>query len=137
MSDACLMYPVLTFRWLIHECSSTNSLKISKRSSKAINLRTYNTMTKRKNDKRTNNDLQKTLKTKDHATRTPLKPGMNSCAFDGKVVPAPRAPPIVLSHEWGKDWIVNMTNGTYPWSFLTQMWRCTLFPIIFKRPFPS
>ena len=56
-------------------------------------------MTKRKNDKRTNNDLQKTLKTKDHATRTPLKPEMNSCAFDGKAVPAPRAPPIVLSHE--------------------------------------
>ena len=37
-----------------------------------------------KKDKRTNNDVQKTThKTKDWATRTPLKPGFNSGAPEG------------------------------------------------------
>ena len=37
-----------------------------------------------KKDKRTNNDLQNTTqKTKDRATRTPLKPGVNSCYLEG------------------------------------------------------
>jgi len=37
--------------------------------------------------KRTNNDLQNsTQKTKDRATRTPLKLGVNSCAPDGLAV---------------------------------------------------
>ena len=41
-------------------------------------------MAKRKKDKRTNNDLQNTAqKTKDRATRTPLKPGVNSHAPEG------------------------------------------------------
>jgi hypothetical protein len=39
---------------------------------------------KRQKDKRTNNDLQNiTQKTKDRATRTPLKPGENSGAPEG------------------------------------------------------
>jgi hypothetical protein len=29
----------------------------------------------------------------------------------------------VISHEWGKDRIVITTNGTYPWSFVTQIFR--------------
>jgi hypothetical protein len=29
----------------------------------------------------------------------------------------------VISHEWGKDLIVITTNGTHPWSFLTQILR--------------
>ena len=29
----------------------------------------------------------------------------------------------VISHEWGKNWIVIMTNRTYLWSFVTQMFR--------------
>jgi len=51
-------------------------------------------MVKRKKDKRTNNDLQNTTqKTKDRATRTPLKPGMNSGAPEGLTVPAPHVTP--------------------------------------------
>jgi len=38
----------------------------------------------KKKEKRTNNDLQNTTqKTKDRATRTTLKQGMNSCAPQG------------------------------------------------------
>jgi len=38
----------------------------------------------KKNDKIANNDVQNTTqKTKDRATRTPLKPGVNSCALEG------------------------------------------------------
>ena len=29
----------------------------------------------------------------------------------------------VISYEWGKDWIVITTNGTYPWSFVTLILR--------------
>ena len=46
--------------------------------------KTDNTMPKRKTDNRTNNYLQNTTqKTKVRATRTPLKPGVNSCAQEG------------------------------------------------------
>jgi hypothetical protein len=39
---------------------------------------------KRQKDKRTNSDLQNiTQKTKDRATRTPLRPGVNSGAPEG------------------------------------------------------
>jgi len=27
----------------------------------------------------------------------------------------------VLSREWGKDWEVITTSGTYPWSFVTHI----------------
>ena len=37
-----------------------------------------------------------TYKTKDRATRTPLKPGVNSGAPEGLEVPAPLVAPIVL-----------------------------------------
>jgi hypothetical protein len=30
----------------------------------------------------------------------------------------------VISHEWGKDQMVIMTNGTYQWYFVTQIF-CT------------
>ena len=47
--------------------------------------------------KSTNNDLQNTtLKTKDRATRTLLKPWMNSGAPKGYAVPAPLVAPIVF-----------------------------------------
>jgi hypothetical protein len=29
----------------------------------------------------------------------------------------------VVSHGWGKDRIVIMTNGIYPWSFVTEILR--------------
>jgi hypothetical protein len=59
------------------------------------------------------------------------KPGVNSGAQEEWAVPAPRVAPIVLlfftypmiSHEWGKDRIVITTNGEYPWSFETDIFR--------------
>ena len=29
----------------------------------------------------------------------------------------------MISHEWGHDRIVLTTNGTHPWSFVTQVLR--------------
>jgi hypothetical protein len=29
----------------------------------------------------------------------------------------------VISHEWGKDREVFTTSGTYPWSFVTQIFH--------------
>jgi len=29
----------------------------------------------------------------------------------------------VISHAWGKDREVHMTSGTYPWSFVTQIFH--------------
>jgi hypothetical protein len=50
-----------------------------------------------KKDKRTNNDLNNTTqKTKDRATRTPQKPGVNLAAPEGKAVPAPLVTLVVL-----------------------------------------
>ena len=47
--------------------------------------------------KRTYNDIQKTTyKTKDRATRTPLKLEVNSCAPEGLAVSAPLVTLIVL-----------------------------------------
>jgi hypothetical protein len=58
------------------------SLKIPKGISEAVNRRADNTMVK--NDKMTHNDiLNTTQKTKDRATRTPQKPGVNSGAPEG------------------------------------------------------
>jgi hypothetical protein len=51
-------------------------------------------MTKRN---RTNNDLQNIIqKTKDRATGTSLKTGMNSCAPGGLAVSTPHVTPVVL-----------------------------------------
>jgi hypothetical protein len=70
-----------------------------------------------------------THKTKDRVTRTPLKTGgelrcpgrvSSSCSTSGtrrvNLVTNP-----VLSHEWGKE--VFTTSGTYPWSFVTQIFH--------------
>ena len=47
--------------------------------------------------KRDNNNLQNnTHKTKDRATRPPLKTGVNAGAPEGLAVPAPHVTPIVL-----------------------------------------
>jgi len=47
--------------------------------------------------KRTNNDLQNTThKTKDRATRSPLKPGVDTGAPEGLAVPVPLVTPIML-----------------------------------------
>ena len=62
--------------------------------------RTQHRMAKRK---RINNDLQNsTQKTKDRATRTPLKQGVNSCAPEGLAV---------LSHITAAVLLLNDTNS--------------------------
>jgi hypothetical protein len=72
-----------------------------------------------------------TYKTKDRVTRTPLKTGgelrcsgrvSSSCATsDTRRVNLVTNP--VISHEWGKDREVFTTSGTYPWSFVTQIFH--------------
>ena len=94
--------------------------------------RTDNTMAKKKKYKRTNKDLQNiTHKTKDRVTRTPLKTGVelrcsgrvgSSCSTsDVRRVNLVTNP--VISHEWGKGREVCTTSGTYPWSFVTQIFQ--------------
>jgi len=29
----------------------------------------------------------------------------------------------VINHEWGKEWEVLTTSGTYPWSFVTHIFH--------------
>jgi hypothetical protein len=47
----------------------------------------------------------------------------SSCSISGtRRVTLVKTP--VISHEWGKkDGIVTTTNGTYPWSSVTQIFR--------------
>jgi len=72
-----------------------------------------------------------TYKTKDRVTRTPLKTEgelrcsgrvSSSCSTSGtrrvNLVTNP-----MTSHEWGKDREVFTTSGTYPWSFVTQIFH--------------
>ena len=73
-------------------------------------------------------DKQRSTKTKDRATRTPLKTGGElrcsgrvsiSCSTsDTRRVNLVTNP--VISHERGKDRKVFTTSVTYPWSFVTQ-----------------
>ena len=75
------------------------------------------------------NYLQNTTqKTKDRGTPSTLKTGMNSGALNSSCVTCgTRRVAIVTitvtSHAWGKEQIVNTPNGTYPWSFVTQIFR--------------
>ena len=72
-----------------------------------------------------------TYKTKDRVTRTPLKTGGelrcsgrvgSSCSTsDTRRVNLVTNP--FISHEWGKDREVFTTSGTYPWSFVTQIFH--------------
>jgi hypothetical protein len=72
-----------------------------------------------------------TYKTKDRVTQTPLKTGgelrcswrvSSSCSTsDTRRVNLVKNP--VISHEYGKDWEVLTTSGTYPWSFVTQIFN--------------
>ena len=72
-----------------------------------------------------------TYKTKDRVTRTPLNTGdelrcsgrvASSCSTsDTRRVNLVTNP--VTSREWGKDRKVLTTSGTYPWSFVTQIFH--------------
>ena len=37
--------------------------------------------------------------------------------------PPPPKKNLEASHEWGKNVILITTNGTYPWLFVTQLFR--------------
>jgi len=100
------------------------SLKISEiRIRKSKKDRQHNGQ--RKGDNRTNNDLQNTTqKTRDRATRTPLKTGANLIIQKSKKFLLHQWHPSyysnhykqlnpVISHEWGNDREVLTTSGTY------------------------
>ena len=93
--------------------------------------RTDNTMAKRKVQKDKQRSAKYTYKTKDRVTRTPLKTGdelrssgrvSSSCSTsDTRHVNLVTNP--VICHERGKDREVFTTSGTYPWSFVTQIFH--------------
>ena len=72
-----------------------------------------------------------THKTKDRVTRTSLKTGgelgcsrrVNSSWSTSGTCRVKLVTNLVLSHEWGKDQEVFTTSGTYPWSFVTQIFH--------------
>ena len=89
--------------------------------------RQYNAQKKKDKQRSTKH----TYKTKDRVTRTPLKTGGelgcsgrvgSSCSTSGtrrvNLVTNP-----VINREWGKDREVFTTSGTYPWSFMTQIFH--------------
>jgi hypothetical protein len=62
---------------------------------------------------------------------------MNSGAPEEWAVPGPLVAPVinpVINHERGKEREVFTTSGTYPWSFVTQIFHndqpCQTFEII-------
>ena len=88
-------------------------------------------MVKRKRQKDKQRSTKHTHKTKDRVTRTSLKTGgelrcservSNFYSTSGtrrvNLVTNP-----VISHERGKDQEVLTTSGTYPWSFVTQIFH--------------
>ena len=82
----------------------------------------------KKKGKRTNSDLQNiTHKPKDRVTRTRAElwcygRARSFCCTSGtrrvNIVTNP-----VISLEWGRDQEVFATSGTYPWSFVTQIFH--------------
>jgi hypothetical protein len=69
--------------------------------------------------------------TKDRVTRTPLISG-GELRCSGRVISSGSTSGIrrvnlvtnpVISSEWGKDREVFTTSGTYPWSFVTQIFH--------------
>jgi hypothetical protein len=86
---------------------------------------------KEKGQKDKQQSTKHTHKTKARVTRTPLKTGgelgcsgrvSSSCSTSGthrvNLVTNP-----VISQEWGKGRKVFTTSGTYPWSFVTQIFH--------------
>ena len=86
-------------------------------------------MAKRKSTKGQTASTKHTHKAKDRVTRTTLKTGLHSDALElsscstsdtcsVNIVTHP-----VISRECGKDREVFTTSGTYPWSFVTQIFH--------------
>ena len=75
-------------------------------------------------EKRTNNVLQYITQTiKDWAMQTPQKTGMSSIATEGDAVTSGthRVKCCYMSEE--SIGLVITTDGTYPWSFVTQIFH--------------
>jgi len=80
---------------------------------------------------RTKGSTKHTRKTKDQVTWTPLKIGgelrcsgkVDSSCFTSGTRRANLVTNPVISHERGKDREVFTTSGTYPWSFVTQIFH--------------
>ena len=122
----------ITYGFRVKLDCSKKSLKIPKGQSESVyRRRTDNTMAKRKGTKDKQWSTKHTYKIKDRVTRTPLKTGgelrcsgriSSSCSTSGtrhvNLVTNP-----VISREWGKDREVFATSGTYPWSFVTQIFH--------------
>ena len=72
-----------------------------------------------------------THKTIDRVTRTPLKSGgelrfsgrLGSSCSNNDTRPFSLVTNPVIRHEWGKEREVFTTRGTYPWSFVTQIFH--------------
>jgi hypothetical protein len=72
-----------------------------------------------------------TYKTKDRVTRSPLKSGgelrcsrrVSSSCSTSDTHRVNLVTNLVISHERGKDREVFTTSGTYPWSFVTQIFH--------------
>ena len=98
--------------------------------------RKYNSQNK--NDKGTHSDLQNTtLKTRDWDT-CPLLITAGELRYSGRVssscsTSATRRVTLVtnpsISHEWGKDRIVIMTNGSNPWSFVCEICKWHIYSV--------
>jgi hypothetical protein len=69
-----------------------------------------------KKHKRTNNDLQNI-----HITLNPGRVSSSCSTSDTRRVNLVTNP--VISHEWGKNREVLTKSGTYPWSFVTQIFH--------------
>ena len=115
--------------WL-WETMKSWKIKRGNQKRKSKNYRQHNGQ--KKKEKRTNNDPQNTTyKTKDQATRTTPKTGgerrcsrrvSSSCSTSSTCQVTLVTNPVI-SHKWGKDRKVLTTRGTYPWSFVPQIFR--------------
>ena len=88
-------------------------------------------MAKRKVQKDKQRSTKHTYKTKDRVTRTPLKTGgelrcsgrVRSFYSTSDTRRVNLVTNSVIRHAWGKDQEVFTTSGTYPWSFVTQIFH--------------
>ena len=88
-------------------------------------------MTKRKKTKVQKWSTKHTHKIKDRVTQTPQKTGgelscsrrVSSFCSTGGIRCVNLVTNPVISHEWGKNREVFTASGTYPWSFVTQIFH--------------
>ena len=116
-----------------HKVTCEKSLKIPKGGNQNPYIEEEQTTQwpKEKVQKDKQRSTKHTYKTKDRVTRTPLKTGVelrcsgrvsSSCSTsDTRRVNLVTTP--VISHERGKDREVFTPSGTYPWSFVTQIFH--------------